>query len=123
MLNLFQSKTQEPLDRRTSLNGIPVLHNGVSLDEKEEGRSVLTVEAPRSKSLLAYFLPPIVKRQYRLDELGTFVVKQVNGKRSVLQIINTFAKQYRVNRREAELSMVQFFKSLAGRKAISIVIR
>jgi len=64
-----------------------------------------------------------MERHIKLDELGTFVIGQIDGKKTVRKIINAFAKHYKLNRRESELSCVAFIKSLTTRNVISVVIK
>ena len=118
----FTSKRKPPLDRRQSLNGIPVLHEDVSIATGEKGNAVITIRLKRGRGLLARFQPPVMERVLRLDELGTFVLQQVDGKTSTRDIVERFVAHYKTNRREAELSAVEFLKSLAQRGVLSIAI-
>ena len=72
--------------------------------------------------MLARFLPPVVVRKFELDELGAFVVGQINGKKTVLELVDAFVDQYKISRREAELSVVAFLKSLIQRRIVSVTI-
>ncbi|MGI6087644.1 MAG: PqqD family protein [Kiritimatiellia bacterium] len=63
------------------------------------------------------------ERKIRLDELGGYVFKLVDQQRTTLEIIEKFAGHYRLNRREATLSTVEFLKSLVKRGVISILIK
>jgi hypothetical protein len=115
---------QPVVDRRQSLAGVPVLNEGVEFkDEPETGRVVISVRLRRGKGFLARFQPPVMERTIRLDELGSFVFHRIDSQRSTLGIIEEFAARYRLNRREATLSTVEFLKSLVRRGVISIVIK
>ncbi len=72
---------------------------------------------------LARFQPPVFERRVTLDELGTFVLRQIDGRRSTRAIVDGFAARYQVSRRQAELSCVEFIRSLAARQVISILIK
>ena len=125
-MSLFSSnrKKPEPLDRETSLRGIPVLNEGVTSREREDGRLRVCVRiARKSGGVFVRFLPPVFERNVNLDELGSFVFRQIDGNKSTRDIIKAFVKEFRVNRREAELSCVHFLRSLAQRRVISIAIR
>lgn len=111
-----------PLGRRQSLEGVPVLNEGVTVDGREPNRIVLTIRIRRGTGYLARFQPPVMERTVKLDELGSFVLRQVDNRRNVREIVEQFVMRYRTNRREAELSTVAFLKSLAARGVISIVI-
>lgn len=109
--------------RRESLAGIPVFNEGVSLVEQDTGNVMMHARISKREGLLSRFLTSDRTRRLKLDEVGTFVVRQIDGRRSVLEISENLAEHYRMNRREAELSTVDFFKSLAARNVISIVIK
>ena len=114
-----------PIDRRRSLAGVPVLNPNAEIRETTGGDTVvLTVTHRRpDRGWFARFLPAVFERKHRLDELGTFVVRQIDGERTTLAIIEAFVERFHVTRREAELSTVQFLKSLAERQTISIAIK
>jgi hypothetical protein len=122
MFGFSRRKQKTPIDRRRSLEAIPVLNQEVSVARMDNDRVILTVRLTRGTGLLSRFQPPIMKRNVKLDAVGTFVFHQIDGKRTTRDIIDVFIDRYRVNRREAELSCVQFLKSLAIRRVISIVV-
>ncbi len=104
---------------------MPVLNEGISFSEEpDSGRLVLTVRQTRrrrrwwGRGSLA-----VNERTIRLDELGSYVFKLVDQRRTTLEIIEKFAGHYRLNRREAALSTVEFLKSLVKRGVISILIK
>ena len=125
MLNFFGKKKDDVprLDRRGSLAGIPALNGNVSIDRSDEDQWVITTTMSRRDGWLRRFMPPTLKHRHELDELGTFVLSQVDGRRTVLEIVNVFVRRHKTNRREAELSVVAFFKSLIKRQVVSIVIK
>jgi hypothetical protein len=111
------------IDRRQSLDGIPVLNGGFTRDPKPGNQLDLVIRAPRKPGLLSRFMPPMVEQRFKLDELGTFVYGLIDGVRTVEQIMAEFAAHYRLNKREAEISVAAFLRMLAERKIISIVIK
>lgn len=111
------------ITRRQSLDGIPVLNENVSFADNESGAVVINIKLKRANSFLARFQPPLMERNVKLDEIGSFVFKLIDNQRSVLEIIEIFLAKYRVNRREATLSVVEFLKSLVKRGIVSIAIR
>lgn len=111
------------IDRHQSLDGVPVMNENVSCANDETGRLVIKIKLKRGSSFLARFQPPVLERNVRLDEIGGFVFKLIDNQRSALEIIELFLAKYRVNRREATLSVIAFLKSLVRKGVISIVIR
>lgn len=120
----FNRRKKKPpaIDRRRSLASTPVLNRGVRTHRMESGETLVKVFVERGTGLLARFQPPVMERRVKLDEVGSFVLDRIDGERTVREIIDLFASHYRVNRREAELSCVQFLKMLAQRQVISIVV-
>ena len=113
----------EAIDRRRSLEGIPVFNQDVSFETDEAGRVLIKARYARGKGLLARFRPPVLERNVRLDEIGSYVFKLIDNRRSTLELIDLFLDKYRVNRREATLSVVEFLKALVKRGIVSIVIK
>jgi hypothetical protein len=59
-------------------------------------------------------------RKLQLDSLGTAVWDLIDGKRSVKEIIETFAGAYRLQAREAEVSVTRFVRELGRRGVIGL---
>ena len=114
---------QDTIDRARSLDSVPICNEGLRVDETKKNRLVVTIRLKRGKGLMSRFLPKEFKRQVKLDELGTYVFRRIDGETTTRQIIDAFRERYRVNRREAELSCVAFLRSLASRHVISIVVK
>ena len=111
----------EPVDRKRSLHSIPAVNEDVSMiTDRETGNITVCIKMKRSNSFLARFHPPVLEKKIELDEIGTFVIQQIDGKKPVIQIMESFIDKYKINRREAELIIVSFLKSLLQRRAISI---
>jgi hypothetical protein len=119
------SKTAaKTLDRRRSLEGIPAWNPGVSRRAAaKEDETEVVVPQRRRPGLLGRFQPEHWEQKFVLDALGSFVIRQIDGKRSVLEITERFIERHKVNRREAELSVTAFLKTLLERSIISIGIR
>lgn len=122
-MSILRKRQDKRLDRRRSLSGIPVVNNNIAVEHESEGRVCLRITIFRGKGWLARFQPLSHTRSVRLDEIGSFVFDLIDGKRTVLDMINVFVDQYRMNRREAELSVVEFLKSLVRRNVVSILIK
>lgn len=120
---MFKKDDQPQIDRRQSLAGVPVLNQQVSYAADATGRLVINIKLRRREGFLGRFQPPVLERNVRLDEIGAFVFKLIDNQRSTLEIVNSFLAKYRVNRREATLSVAAFLKSLAEKGIISIAIR
>jgi hypothetical protein len=100
-----------------------MLNGGFEREPRADGRLDLVIRSPRpKKGLLTRFMPEIIEQRYKLDELGTAVYDMIDGVRTVEQLMDAFAGQFRLNKREAEVSVAAFLRMLAERKIISIVV-
>jgi hypothetical protein len=118
----FGKVTEPSIDRRQSLMGVPVVNPGVRWKEEREGVLLVTIPVRRGGGFLGRFQSASWNKRIRLDPLGSFVLEQIDGKRNALDITDAFIERFKVNRREAELSIVAFLKSLLERHIISIAI-
>ena len=121
-MGLLGRKTQSGPDRYESMAGVPVLNKGVSIADEQAEKLSLTVTIKRGNGFLDRFRPTVMNRRIKLDELGSFVVRLIDGKRNMLDIVAAFEAKYKTNRRETQLSVVAFLKSLARKGVASIVI-
>lgn len=67
--------------------------------------------------------PPVTTRSYELDEFGTFVVRHMDRKNTVHDIIKAFSKHFNLTLRESEMGVVAFIKMLMKREMVSVGIR
>ena len=64
--------------------------------------------------------PQTGSRKLQLDTLGTQVWKMIDGKRTVLDIVDDFAETHQLERREAETAVTQFLRDLGKRGLIGM---
>jgi len=110
------------MDRRQSLAAIPALNEEVRVEAQDDGRVMLYVPVRRRAGFLARFQPAVMEKRIRLEELGSFVFGQIDGRRTTQDIIEAFLVRYQTNRREAELSTAEFLRSLVVRNVVSLGI-
>jgi len=120
---LFKRRKEERLDRRASLAGVPILHHNVSLIEQPDHLVTLKVKAERTGSLFDRLRPPGMVKSYELDEFGSFVVRQLDNRKSVLDVVRAFQQRFGLSAREAELGVVAFIKLLMQRQVLTVVIK
>jgi hypothetical protein len=123
IFGFLQKKSEPAINRSRTLAAIPVINPGLQISRDPNGNAVIRMKVRRGSGWFARFQPPIMVKTIKLDELGTFVLDQVNGEDSVLDILSRFAVHFRSNRREAELSTVEFFKSLMKKGVVSMVVK
>ena len=84
MLSIFaKRRKQQPLDRRRSLAGIPMINEKITVDDSEgEDCLVISMTLPERHGLIGRLLPTAGTKRIRLDELGSFVLAQIDGKKN-----------------------------------------
>jgi hypothetical protein len=125
-MRLFGRRRRESpdLDRKQSMQAVPVMNQFVTIEYDSQGRATLNLPRKRTGTvrMVARFfrLPPY--KQIELDELGTYAVELCDGKNCVEEIVRRFAEKYHLNRREAEVSMVGYLQTLAKRGIIGFAV-
>lgn len=126
LFGLFGRKKKDgpELDRQQALESVPMVNQLITIDHDAEGHVVLHVPRKRTsmvKMIAKLFrLPPY--KQIELDELGTYAVELCDGTRSVDEIVDAFADEFQLNRREAEVSMLTYLQTLAKRGIIGFAV-
>jgi hypothetical protein len=116
--------TGPPLSRKDSLSAKPVLNRLVQMERRPDGNVILHVPRRQTalvKTVSSFFQIPAYKK-VALDELSTFVIELCDGTHTVAEIVGEFSERFRLNRREAEVSMGAFLRNLAERSIIGLVI-
>ena len=125
-MNLFRRKpAPKAISRQASLQSKPLRNPNLETERDENGATVLLV--PPNPARWASFVRKRLgvdgkPRRICLDELGGYVWEQCDGKTEVRAIITNFAKRFKLNRKEAELSIVEYLRTLARKGIIGIIV-
>ena len=116
---------RSPMPREQAMAIIPV-HNPSIAWEKVEGGEVV-VRIPRRSDRLGRLISKVFKvpdrKEVLLDEVGGSVWELCDGVHDIGYIIAETSKMYKLNRREAEVSVTAYIKTLAERKFIGLLQR
>jgi hypothetical protein len=110
------------LDRSGSLAARPLRNALLEWSRDEEGLVVLRLPRKESwwvKGLARVFYIP-KGRTFSLDEPGSFVWELCDGTTPIRAIIQRFAEQFQLTRKEAEVSTLQYFRLLARRGFVGL---
>jgi len=121
-MRIFKHRQQSSVDRRAALEGVPMMRPGVDIEQMPDGNVRVTMTIKRGAGFFERLRPPETKRSYDLDQFGAFVIGLVDGRRTVLDVVNEFEKRFKLSRREVELSVVAFFKLLMERNVLAVVV-
>ncbi len=109
-------------DRQTALILRPARHSSVTWEKQAGGEIILTI--PQNDEInfvtrtLAKWLKVPTERKVELDEVGGFVWELCDGNHTVESIVQKTAREYKMNRREAEVSVTMFMQMLQERHFI-----
>ena len=86
-----------------------------------EDETTVFVKIKSNKGFLSRFRPAVMEKRYQLDVFGTFVLRQIDAQRTVLDIVGLFRERFKLSRRESELGVVAFMKILNQRHVINVI--
>ena len=117
-------RREKSLSREESLASVPMHNEAIGVERSDAGEVRLLI--PRRESwwvntLSRFFYVP-KNRRITLDEIGSYVWDHCDGKRNVGQIIQALSKRYRLHRKEAEVSVVAYLRTLARKRLIGIAV-
>lgn len=123
---LRKSKKKSVASRRESLDSVVVKNEHITEEKKENGEITLTVEGdtrslPGKIMIHVFGLPR--KREIILDRRGSFIWNCCNGSVTVGEMIDRFSREFSVNRKESEVSIMHFIKSLAKKGLAGAVVK
>ncbi len=117
------------LTRAQSLALVPVKNRDVEESSTTDGLVRLSVPVAVRPVLaglarrLGLWDGRVLRKTVGLDVLGTAVWRAIDGRASVAAIAAGLARDYRLDTREAELSVAQFLRQLGRRGAIGVAGR
>jgi hypothetical protein len=106
------------------LNSRPARNEALTWEENDTGEVVIEVE--RQDNLRVRLLSKIFyipkQRKITLDEVGAEVWQMCNGRTSVAQMIERLGKKYQLNRKEAEVSLLSYLKTLGQKRFVGFLV-
>jgi len=112
------------LTRTDSLSAKPVRNPLVGTRIDANGELVLSVPMKRNlktRLISTFFLVP-KNREIILDETGRRIWEKCNGKNTVIQMIESLIADYKLNRKEAEVSLIEYLRMLSSRGLVALEI-
>ena len=102
-------------------------HNA-SAEVRPAGKGELRVTVKRRRPWyfrrpVSWFLDPNLRQTVTLDSMGTGVWRLCDGKRTVEEVIDEFARAHRLTFHEARVAATSYMKSLVERGALAMVMK
>jgi hypothetical protein len=106
------------------LSSRPARNDALKWEENDDGEVQIRVTRQDSWKIRflsrMFYIPK--ERKITLDELGTEVWTLCNGKNTVAQMIEALSKKYQLNRKEAEVSLLNYLKTLGQKRFVGFVL-
>lgn len=105
------------------LSAIPRRNEAAEFEPSGDGLSV-TIPMRRPRWLVAplsWILPFSRHRRVQLDAPGRKVVELCDGRRTVEEVIESFAREHKLSFRESQVAVTQFMRMLLERGIIALV--
>ena len=116
-------KRQPRISKQRALDSYPIRNQAVEWTSKgDETVLVLRRREDRVGRLLDLFFVVPKERKLQLDPVGSYVWRQCDGRHTVQQLIDDLARKYKLNRKEAEVSLTEFLRQLGRKKLIAIAV-
>lgn len=113
------------MTRREMLESVPHLNSQVRWEHLESGEVMAVYEQERRgfRKLFARVLATPAVAQVLLDDVGTKVVGAIDGVRTVQELIGFVADEFRLSRKEAEVSLLKYLEMLGQRRLVGFETR
>lgn len=121
---LSKQPASPPISRQDALRVFPVHNPQLEWELDEEGMVTATLVRRQDLKgrLLSAFLMVPESRQMKLDAVGTFVWNLCDGEHTVNDIVEAMCDQYKLSRREIEVSLTEFLRLLGKRGMIAVAV-
>ena len=126
-MGLFGKGKKPEVSRKQSLDAVVIASQGISIVRADEGLITLQVpfQAPPFVAKLTRFLGGSHHggtRDIQLDEVGSFCWNFFDGKTTVREMIHRLSDRYKINRKEAEVSLTTFIRTLGKKRLVFLAV-
>jgi hypothetical protein len=121
MLGRRKKTMRDPGARQAALRGRPIQLPPVRREEKN-GKLYVTVRFKRPGWQRILGAVETCERTFGLDAYGRRVYERCDGKRTVEEIVGSFADVTRISLPEAEMAVTRFMKTLMSKGLIAVEI-
>lgn len=106
------------------LNSRPARNEELTWERNDSGEVQITVKRQENWKVRLiskiFYIPK--NRKITLDEVGTEVWQLCDGRNTVARMIEELSDKYQLNRKEAEVSLLAYLKTMAQKRFIGFVI-
>jgi len=118
------TRRRRPTSRLQMLESVPVLNPAVRWERLESGQvmAVYRQDARGVRRLLMKLLATPETAQVLLDDAGTSVVGAIDAKRTVKDLIAYVSVEFKLSRKESEVSVLEYMEMLGKRRLIGFQV-
>ena len=125
VLNKFRpKKSAPPISRHDAMQIMPIRNPSLEWELNEDGNAVISL--PRRQDLkgriLTFFFSIPESRPVVLDEVGSFVWQRCDGEHNMHELVTSLRKEYRLNPKEVQVSLLEYMKMLGARGMIAVAV-
>lgn len=120
-------RKEKSVDKKRALGVLPLRNPVVGWDWNESEDEII-LRVPLRKDRLSNIAKKVFRmkdlpeeRQIALDEVGSYVWSLCDGQHDINTIVIELTRRFKMNRREAEVSVTTFFQTLAKRNLIGLM--
>ena len=103
-----------------ALSARPTKLVDAAVERREDGSARVTVPLKPNAFGRLFRLPAGASKTFELDALGLFVWDRVDGGTTVKQIVRALAREWQLDPRAAEVSTLEFLRTLGKRGLIGV---
>jgi len=124
LLSLKLKKAEPALTREQAMQAWPVRNPALQVRVGED--DLVTIELPRRKDwmggVLGFMFSVPQSKPVQLDEVGSLVWNLCDGDHTVSDIVGELVNEYKLNRREVEVSLTQYLQTLGKRGMVGFAV-
>jgi hypothetical protein len=123
-MSLFRRGPRPRLERKQALAGRPVRNPDLPYQRQENGEVAITLRRRRDLLTRLLSLLFVIPRQKQvvLDDVGADIWELCDGEHTVEELIASIASKYKLEPREAEVSLLNYLRQLGRRRLIGILV-
>lgn len=121
---MFRATKAKHISREAMLKSRPIRNAQVQWERDENGEVVITLERRetwKAKLLSKFFYLP-KRHRISLDEVGSRIWELCDGDHTVRDLIEYLKKQYKLNPKEAEVSLTHYLKQLGRKRLVGFAV-
>ena len=123
-MGMLATRKKPKLTREAMLNSRPARNELLKWERNDRGEAQITVtrqDTWKVRLLSKLFYVP-KDRTITLDEVGSEVWQMCNGHTSVAQMIDSLRDKYKLDRKEAEVSLLSYLKTLGQKRFVGFML-